>query len=95
MTEIPSTPFSSGMEYEFFLETHCYQCKKYKENEIGFPEYPENGGCAVLDLMERARFDINKFPSNEVVTVFDDVGKVINWHKCINFESAERENRMI
>ena len=89
MKEIPSKPFSSGTEYEFFLETHCYQCKKYKENEHGFPKYPESGGCIILDAMECARFDTDKFPSDKIVRVFDDDENVIEWHKCLEFESEE------
>ena len=82
----PAKPFSSGTEYEFFLETHCYKCKKYKENKYGFPETSKNGGCPILDAMENARFDLNKFPSKDIVTVKDDNGKVLNWYECLKFE---------
>lgn len=32
----PSTPFSSGTEYENFIYYFCERCKKGKRNEDGF-----------------------------------------------------------
>ena len=58
----PSTPFSSGTEYENFIYYFCERCKKGKRDEDGFPESPEEGGCPIWDAMENARFG-QPFPS--------------------------------
>ena len=80
-----SMPFSSGTEYEIFKDNWCYECEHYKEREDdGFPEFPENGGCRILDLMERARFDIKYWPNKKIVEEWDD-GKRIRSHICAEF----------
>ena len=46
MIEIkPSTIFSSGTEYEIFLDNFCYRCKACVLRDDGFPELVENGGA--------------------------------------------------
>lgn len=80
-----STPFSSGMEYEFFKESWCENCTHYKAREDGFPEFPQNGGCPVLDKMEYARFDISKWPSKDIIEERDENGNVQYWHKCTKY----------
>lgn len=81
-----SMPFSSGTEYEIFKDNWCYKCKHYKEREDdGFPEFPENGGCRILDYMENARFDIRYWPNKKIVEERDEDGNVLYWHKCISF----------
>ena len=52
----PSTPFSNGMSYEFFLENFCHRCKKHKTDENGFCAFIEDGGCPIENAMEDARF---------------------------------------
>ena len=83
-----SMPFSSGTEYETFKDNWCYNCIHYKEREDdGFPEFPENGGCRILDFMERARFDIMYWPNKKIVEEWDG-GKIRRFHKCLNFEEV-------
>ena len=65
----PSSCFSNGMSYEFFLDSFCYRCKKGKINSDGYAEYPENGGCKIWDAMENARFDRELYPRNDVVQI--------------------------
>ena len=77
-----SKPFSSGTEYEIFLYNWCERCTHYKLRDDGFPEFPENDGCPVLDAMENARFNIDEFPKKEVVEQVDDAGNVVRWHYC-------------
>lgn len=80
-----SKPFSNGMEYEFFKECWCEKCKHYKVREDdGFPEFPENGGCPILDFIEYARFDTPAWPGEKIV---EEVVK--RWHKCLDFERRE------
>ena len=82
-----SKPFSSGTEYEVFLYNWCELCTHYKLREDdGFPEFPENGGCPVLDAMEIARFDLNVFPCKEIIEEQDDNGNIVYYHKCIRFK---------
>ena len=82
---VPSTPFSNGMSYEFFLESFCYRCKKHKENEDGFCAFVEQGGCPIENAMEDARFG-HPFPSNDIVQLIED-GKTLYWHICKAFET--------
>lgn len=85
-----SKPFSSGTEYEVFLYNWCERCVHYKLREDdGFPEFPENGGCPVLDAMERARFDLNVFPCKEIIEEQDDNGNIVYYHKCRRFKQKK------
>lgn len=83
-----SSPFSNGTEYEFFKECWCEKCKHYKVRDDGFPEFPENGGCRILDCMEYARFDEKLWPNKKIVEEWE-YGKVKRWHKCLDFERRE------
>lgn len=84
-----SRPFSNGMEYEFFKECWCENCRHYKVRENdGFPEFPENGGCRILDCMENARFDERFWPNKKIVEEWEG-GKVKRWHKCLDFERRD------
>jgi hypothetical protein len=81
-----SKPFSSGTEYECFRYKWCERCTHYKVREDdGFPEFPERGGCRILDLMERARFDEKWWPCKKIVTEKCENGDVKYWHKCTEF----------
>lgn len=88
---VESKPFSNGMEYEFFRETWCDHCSHCKLRDDMFPEFPENGGCDILDAMERARFDIEKFPTKEVVEEHTEDGVVNYWHKCTQYTPAAKD----
>lgn len=92
----PSTPFSNGTEYEWFKEQYCEKCLHYKERDDGFPEFPENGGCPILDAMENARFDMKQFPSEwvRVLTSAND-GSPISWHYCIRFNNDDYDGVMV
>lgn len=95
--EKPSTPFSNGTEYELFVEYFCENCKAYKLREAdGFPEFPEFGGCPILDKMERAYFDSSFFPENDIVEIRDaETNKIISWHSCKKFEPrTEKQNEI-
>jgi len=70
--------FGSGTEYEVFRYNNCEKCKKHIEREEdGFPAFPEDGGCVIEDLLERARFDLSLFPQEHIIS---------NDKKCDNFE---------
>lgn len=85
--EKPSVPFSNGTEYEIFLYNYCEECKAFKLRDDMFPEFPEFGGCPILDKMEMARFDESLFPSNDIVKTIDaETNEVISWHKCRKFK---------
>ena len=60
-----------------------------REND-GFPEFPENGGCRILDALERARIDIKAFPRKEIIEERDENGNVKYWHKCTSFMRNKR-----
>lgn len=86
-----SKPFSNGMEYEFFKECWCEKCKHYKVREDdGFPEFPENGGCPILDFIEYARFDTPAWPGEKIVEEWEN-GEVKRWHKCLDFERGKED----
>lgn len=91
-----SKPFSSGTEYEIFLDNWCYECNHYKAREDGFPEFPEFDGCPILDAMEYARFDLERFPADDIIEERDDDGNVIYWNKCTKFKrrktNGQKEN---
>ena len=82
----PSTPFSNGMEYEFFLENFCFRCNKHKLDQDGFLATVKNGGCPIENALEDARFDLSVFPCNDVVRIVKD-GEVVNWNICRAFET--------
>lgn len=90
----PSKPFSSGTEYECFLYEYCENCRAFKLKEDGFPEFPENGGCPILDAMENARFDISQFPSEDILELTDaQTDKIIKWHYCRKFDAETEEKQ--
>lgn len=78
-----SKPFSNDTEYKLFIYNWCMLCIHYKLRNDGFPELAENGGCPVLDAMERERFDTNVFLRN-VIEEQDENGNIV--HKCARFE---------
>lgn len=84
----PSTPFSSGTEYENFLYYFCERCSKGKLREDGFPEFPENGGCPIWDAMENARFG-EPFPSEKIVRLVDENGGIRVWNCCMDFQTND------
>ena len=86
-------PFSSGTEYNIFLYNWCEKCKHCKLRDDGFPAFPEQGGCPVLDAMENARFNIDEFPKKEIVEEIDDDGDVVCFHVCKRFESIYQLER--
>ena len=90
MSNKPSMPFSNGTEYEVFLYQFCERCTNYKKREDGFPEFPDKGGCPILDAMECARFDIKRFPTEWIrkLTSADD-DSPIAWHYCIRFTNSD------
>ena len=86
----PSMPFSSGTEYMDFKYQFCERCTAYKAREDGFPEFPNKGGCPILDAIENARFDMSKFPTEwvrELTSADDD--SPIAWHYCIRFSTPD------
>lgn len=88
----PSMPFSNGTEYMDFKYQFCERCTAYKEREDGFPEFPNKGGCSILDAMEYARFDVKQFPSEfvrELTSADDD--SPIAWHYCTRFTNPDWE----
>ena len=85
-------PFSSGTEYEVFLYNYCEKCRSYKLRDDGFPEFPDKGGCQILDAMENARFDISQFPSEHIRELTDAKdNSIIAWHYCDRFD-AEKDD---
>lgn len=89
MIEIkPSKPFSNGIAYEYFLETFCYRCDKHKTDKNGFCAFVEEGGCPIENAMEDARFDLSRFPSNEIVCIIRD-GQIDYWNVCKEFTTHE------
>ena len=87
MSNLPAKPFSNGTEYEIFLYNYCENCRAYKVRDDGFPEFPEFGGCPILDKMEYARFDDSEFPTENIRELRDaDTDQVIRWHECNRFD---------
>ena len=88
-----SKPFSSGTEYEVFLYNWCERCTHYKLRDDGFPEFPENGGCPVLDTMEYARLDINVFPRKEIIEEQDEKGTIVYYHKLTMIKKKKKSKK--
>ena len=85
---LPSSPFSSGTEYQIFLDNFCYRCKKHKKREDGFCAFVEQGGCPIENAMEDARFG-SPFPSEDIVKIVEN-GKIVNWNICKSFETDDK-----
>lgn len=83
----PSHIFPNGTSYEIFLDNFCYRCK---HGEIGFAEYPENGGCKIWDAIEDARFEKSLFPCNDIVQIENETC-IKYWHVCKSFETDDAE----
>lgn len=95
MSNLPSKQFSSGTEYEVFKYNFCERCKEHKLNEDGFPAFPEEGGCPIEDAMENARFDISKYPSENIRELRDaNDDSIICWHYCNRFHASEEEMQL-
>lgn len=86
---LPSSPFSNGMSYEFFLEQFCYRCKKHKVDKSGFCAFVADRGCPIENAMEDARFGYD-FPSNDIVKIIED-GEVLYWNVCKAFETDDKD----
>ena len=86
---VPSSPFSNGMEYEFFLENFCYRCKKHKVGADGFCAFVAQGGCPIENAIEDARLG-NPFPSEDIVRIVED-GKTTHWNICKAFETDDAD----
>ena len=90
MSNLPSKPFSSGTEYEVFKYNFCEDCRKHVVREDGLPAFVEDGGCPIEDAMENARFDITKFPHDDIRELRDAKDdSVIAWHCCNRFDCTD------
>ena len=83
-----SRPFETNAEYVRFVHNWCKNCTHFKLHNGLFPEYPEDGGCPVLDAIEIARNnDIGFFPKRDIIEeVYDDVD-LVSRRICKRFES--------
>lgn len=81
-----SRPFETNAEYVRFVHNWCKNCLYFKLRN-GYPEYPINGGCPVLDAIEIARNnDIGFFPKRDIIEeVYDDVD-LVSRRICKRFE---------
>lgn len=96
MSNNPSTPFSNGTEYEWFLSQYCERCTKCKLREDDFPEFPEKGGCVIRDALEYARFDISRYPSEWIRELRSaEDGSSITWHYCTRFSNPDYKGVMV
>ena len=90
MSNLPAKQFSNGTEYEIFLYNYCENCRAYKVRDDGFPEFPEFGGCPILDKMENARFHVEEFPSENIRELrHADTDEIIRWHECNRFDPED------
>ena len=88
MSNSRSMPFSNGTEYEMFLYNYCERCRNNKLRDDGFAEFPDKGGCPILDAIENARFDVRYFPNEWIRELRDATDHhVIAWHYCIRFSN--------
>ena len=81
-----SRPFKTNSEYARFVHNQCNNCLYFKLRN-GYPEYPINGGCPVLDAIEIARNNnIGFFPKRDIIEeVYDDVD-LVSRRICKRFE---------
>ena len=56
--------FSNGSEYEWFLETKCFKCSRYRQ-----------GYCRIYNACEDARFDESRFPYSDLMDFKGYAGK--------------------
>lgn len=71
--------FSNGMEFEYFIETQCEKCKRFR-----------NGKCKIYNACCKARWDEKKFPFKYLLEYEHYAGK-----KCKMFtdEPIKRKRR--
>lgn len=82
-----SKPFENNAEYVRFVDNWCKKCIHLKLHNGLFPNYPEDGGCPVLDAIEIANIDIDWFPKKDIVEeVYDNVD-MVSRRICKRFES--------
>lgn len=63
--------FSNGTEFEWFIETQCEKCKRFR-----------NGKCKIYNACWDARWDENKFPYDDLLEYEHYAGK-----RCKKFTS--------
>lgn len=56
--------FSNGMEFEYFIETQCEKCTRFR-----------NGKCRIYNACWDARWDEKKFPYDELLEYEHYAGK--------------------
>lgn len=84
-------PFSNGMSFEWFREYFCERCKKHKEDETtGYCAFVEDGGCPIENACEDARFNLELFPVDKIVSLSES-GKIKYWHVCTDFQAKTEE----
>lgn len=82
-----SRPFETNAEYVRFVNNWCKKCTHLKLHNGLFPNYPEDGGCPILDAIEIANIDIDWFPKNQIVEELYDDRDVVSRRICKRFES--------
>ena len=55
--------FSNGTEFEWFIETHCEKCKRFRK-----------GLCRVFIACCDARYDSNRFPYDDLLDYASGLG---------------------
>ena len=82
-----SRPFENNAEYVRFVHNWCKNCTHLKLHNGLFPDYPDDGGCPILDAIEIANINIDRFPKRVIVEEIDDDENVVRRHVCKRFES--------
>ena len=79
--------FSNEIEYRDFLENYCENgCVHHREDENGYAEIVEYGGCTIENALEGAKIG-EAFPK-VLVSVWDE-DKCVNWCHCPFYREAE------
>jgi hypothetical protein len=58
------TMFSNGTEFEYFIETQCEKCTRFRK-----------GRCRIYNACHKARFDKKYFPFSELLDIEGYAGK--------------------
>lgn len=75
--------FSNGTEFEFFIETQCEKCKRFR-----------NGKCKIYNACWEARWNEDKFPYSYLLEYEHYAGKKCKMFTDKPIERKHREHKI-
>lgn len=78
-----ASKFSTGTEYEVFLDNYCYANCKYHREDVWTVE---DGNCPIEYGLEAGRWNTKDYPNNVLLEALNDDDEVLSWYVCPFYE---------